>query len=94
MPNLSSALSQAVQAEIQNHDPLWVIRDICQELHKSRATVLRLRQSGEFPRPIVIGKHPSWRRSAVLAFLASKERDDPVLVAQTETTTSCTVEVA
>jgi len=59
---------------IQNDDPLIRVRDAAAWLGIGKRTLHNLRERGELPPPLALGRRcKGWRRSTLEAFLASRE---------------------
>ena len=55
---------------------LLTVQDVAEALHVARSTVYKLIQSGEFPKPIKLGKKSiRWRPSAVESYITKLERE-------------------
>ena len=66
-------MSQSTQ--ISTLDKLLNLLEVQQQTSLSRTTIYRLIESGEFPRPVKIGRTSRWPTSEISAFIDDRKAD-------------------
>lgn len=66
--------SPPIIATDASDDPLLSLAEVCRYLDLHRGTIRILRQQGNFPAPIQIGRIVRWRRSWINAWSAAQPR--------------------
>jgi predicted DNA-binding transcriptional regulator AlpA len=59
-------------AHVQQHEKLLTPTDLAALLQIDERSLRRMRNAGEVPEPIEIGKLPRWRRAAIARWLEKK----------------------